>query len=100
MTNTVYSLNQIKERLTPIFVANDVRKAVLFGSYGKGQASAKSDIDLYVDSGLRGLKFVGLLGMITEAIDKNVDLIDVTHVEKGSPVEKAIESTGILIYEK
>jgi predicted nucleotidyltransferase len=100
MTDTVYSLNQIKERLTPIFAANNVRKAVLFGSYGKGQASPKSDIDLYVDSGLRGLKFVGLIGTITEAIDKKVDLIDVTHVESGSPIEKEIESTGILIYEK
>lgn len=100
MTETVYSLNQIRNILTPIFVANNVRKAILFGSYGNGQASAKSDIDLYVDSGLRGLKFVGLLGKITDAVDKNVDLIDVTHVESGSPIEEEIESTGVLIYEK
>jgi predicted nucleotidyltransferase len=86
--------------LTPVFVANNVRKAILFGSYGKGEVSPKSDIDLYVDSGLRGLEFVGLLGKITEAVDKNIDLIDVAHIETGSPIEKEIESTGVLLYEK
>jgi predicted nucleotidyltransferase len=86
--------------LTPIFAANNVRRAVLFGSYGKGDVSPKSDIDLYVDSGLRGLEFVGLLGQITEAVDKNVDLIDASHIEAGSSIEREIESTGVLLYEK
>jgi predicted nucleotidyltransferase len=100
MTETVYSAGQLKTILTPIFLRNNVRRAVLFGSYGRGAASPKSDIDLYVDSGLRGLAFVGLLGEITDAADKNIDLIDVTHIEHGSRIEKEIEETGILIYEK
>jgi len=100
MTDTVYSYAQLKEMLTPVFSHNGVRKAVLFGSYGKGAASSKSDIDLLVDSGLRGLKFVGLLGEIIETVNKDVDLIDVTHIEKGSRIEREIDATGVLLYEK
>jgi predicted nucleotidyltransferase len=99
MTDTIYSLNQIKGILYPIFAMHNVRKAILFGSYGKGVASPKSDIDLFVDSGLRGFDFVGLLGDITDAIEKNVDLIDVTHVEDGSRIEQEIKASGVLIWD-
>jgi predicted nucleotidyltransferase len=86
--------------LTPVFLRNGVRKAVLFGSYGKGVASPKSDIDLFVDSGLRGLDFFGLLDDVVEAVDKRVDLIDVDEVTAGSRIEQEIAATGILLYEK
>ena len=100
MTETVYSIGQLKTMLLPVFKRNGVRKAVLFGSYGKGEASKKSDLDLFVDSGLRGLKFIGLLCEISEVVDKNVDLIDVTHIENGSRIEKEIEETGVVLYEE
>lgn len=51
----VYTIPQLRDILSPIFGKYDIRKAVLFGSYGKGTASSKSDVDLLVDSGLRGL---------------------------------------------
>jgi hypothetical protein len=47
-----------------------------------------------------GLEFVGLLGEISDIVKKNFDLIDITHSEGGSLIEKKIEATGILIYEK
>ena len=100
MRNTIYTVEQLKNLLTPIFVRNDIRKAVLFGSYGKGVASPKSDIDLFVDSGLRGFAYYGLLDDIVSAVDKKVDLIDVTEVIQGSRIEKEIDGSGVLIYEK
>jgi len=53
---------------------------------------------LLVDSGLRGLNFVGLTEYIREALDKEVDVIDVMHVKKDSPVDMEIKKTGVLIY--
>ena len=61
------SIEQIRGRLTPVFEKYGVRRAVLFGSYAKGTATAKSDVDLFVDSGLRGLKFTGFLYDIERA---------------------------------
>ena len=48
----IYTLPQLKRVLTPVFDAYGVRKAILFGSYAKGTATEKSDIDLLVDSRL------------------------------------------------
>jgi len=100
MTDTVYTVGQLKNLLNPVFLRNDVRKAVLFGSYGKGVASPKSDIDLFVDSGLRGWDFYGLLEEVVQAVDKKVDLIDKDDVVNGSRIDREILSSGVLIYEK
>ncbi len=91
---------ELKSRLVPVFDAYGVRRAVLFGSFAKGTATEKSDVDLLVDSGLRGLRFVGLIEAIRRALSLPVDLLDVTHVEKGSPIDREIRSTGVTIYEK
>lgn len=96
MSDAIYTISQLKEKLIPVFVDNRVRRAVLFGSYGKGSATEESDIDLLVDSDLKRLCFVGLI----EAILAAVDVFDITHVEKGSKIDLEIQKTGVLMYEK
>ena len=95
-----YTLPQLKKALMPIFDAYGIRKAVLFGSYAKGTATEKSDIDLLVDSRLRGLRFVGFLDDIQRTVGKRVDLFDVTHIEAGSRIDREIQQTGVTVYEK
>jgi uncharacterized protein len=97
--NRVYSIKDISESLIPIFGSYHIRKAVLFGSYSKGDATENSDIDLLVDSGLKGLRFVGLIEDIRRAVGKKVDVLDVTHIEGNSIIEKEIKDSGVIIYE-
>jgi len=94
----VYDVAEIKERLEPIFRSNRVKKAILFGSYAKGEASPRSDVDILVDSGLRGLDFVGLVEFVREALQKNIEMFDVYYVKKGSKVDREITETGVPIY--
>ena len=96
----VYTLSQLKDVLTPVLGAYGVRSAVLFGSYGKGTADKDSDIDLLVDSGLRGFRFVGLMDDLQRASGKEVDLFDVSHIEKDSRIDREIHRDGVLVYEK
>ena len=96
----VQTINEIKGMLTPIFDAYGVRSAILFGSVAKGTATGKSDIDLLVDSRLKGLRFVGLIEDVRRATQMPVDLLDVSHIESGSPIDREIKSTGVMIYEK
>ena len=79
---------------------NNVKKAVLFGSYVKGLANSESDVDLLLDSGLRGLKFVGLIEDVRSALDKDVDVFDSTHIVEGSRISSEIAKDGVVIYEK
>ena len=95
-----YTLTQLRDRLGPVFRENRVRKAVLFGSYVKGQATADSDVDILVDSGLPGMAFFGLLEDVCSSLDCAVDLIDTRAVIPGSAIARAIERTGLVIYEQ
>ncbi len=99
MIEKVYSQNDIKQRIIPVLENYGVSRAILFGSYGKGEASARSDVDLLVDSGLKGLRFVELVESIREALDdKPVDVFDITHIMPESQVDAEIKETGVLIY--
>ncbi len=94
------SIETIKHDLLPVFNKYSVKRAVLFGSYAKGTADERSDVDIFVDSGLRGLKFFGLLEDVTNALNMPVDLIDSSQVDAGSRVLSEINSTGVLLYGK
>ena len=94
------STEQITARLKPVFEKYGVRRAVLFGSYAKGTATAKSDIDLFVDSGLRGLKFTGFIYDVEQAAGIRTDVLDSADITSGSAVEREIRRTGIVIYAK
>ena len=95
----VYTVSQLRETLAPIFAQYGIRSAVLFGCYGKGTATETSDVDLLVDSGLRGLRFVGLLDDVQRAVGKDVDLFDVAHIQAGSRIDREIRETGVTVYE-
>ncbi|MBQ8953388.1 MAG: nucleotidyltransferase domain-containing protein [Clostridia bacterium] len=97
---SVYTVEQIRSRLKPVFEKNKVRRAVLFGSYSKGLATPASDVDILVDSGLPGLAFFGLLEDVCQSLDCPVDLIDTADVIADSRIEREIKRTGVVIYEQ
>ena len=96
--DAIYSVNELKNTLRPVFEQYGVRRAVLFGSYAKGKASTRSDVDLLVDSGLRGLAFFGLLEGVSSALTVPVDMIDVTQIEKDSEIDREIRKSGVRIF--
>lgn len=98
MSDTVYSVSKIESLLKPVFDAYHIKKAVLFGSYAKGSAAKNSDIDILVDSGLKGLAFFGLLEDVVTTLDKNVDMIDTSQVLPDSLVDREIAKNGVVIY--
>ena len=97
----ILTIERIKERVVPILRKHKISFCYLFGSYAKGCPKATSDIDLLVDSSLKGLRFFALLEDVKEALgEKDVDLFDVTHIEAGSKIQNEINNTGIKIYER
>ena len=101
MYQNIYTPLQIVEAVKQgrnIF--DNIKKAILFGSYAKGFAREQSDIDLLVDSGLKGLAFFGLLEDIVTSLGKNVDLLDVSQLTPDSLVGEEIKKNGVVIYEQ
>ena len=95
------SINDIKEAVS-LIINKEYKDTVdfiyLFGSYAKGYAVEKSDVDLCISTTLSGLKFVGLKNKIQEALHKNVDLIRVDALENNLTLLNEILKDGIKIY--
>ena len=100
MSDIVYSISNIQSLLNPVFKEYNIKKAILFGSYAKGLAAKNSDVDLLVDSGLKGLAFYGLLEDVVTALDKNVDLLDTSQIVPDSLVDKEILKKDIITYQR
>ncbi len=100
MEQKIFSSFEIQQILNPVFSQYNIRKAILFGSYAKGTASERSDVDLFVDSGLKGLSFFGFLEDVVTALNKRVDMLDSSQVKIGSEVDLEIKESGMVIYEQ
>ncbi len=102
MTTRIYTLEDIKKMLNEVLMYTEVEKAILFGSYAKNKPTEQSDIDIIIDSNgkIKGLKYFAIIDMIKEKFNKDVDVIEKTEIDKNSKIEKEIERTGIVVYEK
>jgi len=100
--NNIYQIDELKNKLYPIFENAPVQRAILFGSYAKGQATEQSDIDIVVDGQgrLRGLAFYGVLEDVSNVLSKDVDLMELSEVQKGSPIFNEIMDQGVMLYER
>ncbi len=98
----VYTVDEIKEILFPVFDASPVYSAVLFGSDATGNATEQSDVDIVIDSRgqLLNIHFYGILDEITERLGKAVDLFELSEIRKPSSILEAIEREGICIYDR
>jgi len=97
-----YTVEELRALLFPVFLTYAVYRAVLFGSYSRGEATANSDIDIVVDSRgeLVNIGFYGLLEDLTCKLGKPVDLLELSEIQGGSPIEMAIQREGVMLYEK
>ena len=77
-----------------------IQKVYLFGSYARGEATSKSDIDLRV-LGMSGLSLFDIgyiVAEIEERLNKKVDIISGNNIEP--VVYETIQKDEICIYEK
>ncbi len=102
MKNKIYTAEEIKERLYPVFINYPVYKAVLFGSYAKGIATEKSDVDIVIDSKgeLLNIAFYGVLEDITTALDKKIDLLEISELKRNNGILDFINEEGYVLYEQ
>lgn len=98
MAEKPYTIEEIKAIVTPIAQKYGVKRIYLFGSYARGEAGEKSDIDLRVDKGsLKGMfALCGLYTEIKEALESNVDVLTTGSLE--DDFLHKIQAEEVLLY--
>ncbi|HOC98072.1 MAG TPA: helix-turn-helix domain-containing protein [Bacilli bacterium] len=94
----ILTIEQIKNACFDIFKDYDVEYCYLFGSYAKGDANPKSDIDLLISVNASGLQFFEIVERLREKLKKKIDLLDAKELEKNIPLVEEILKDGVKIY--
>ena len=97
----VLSIEQITSTVRELLeekYSDTVEFCYLFGSYAKGYATDKSDIDLCVSTSLTGIKFVGLAELLRQRLHKKIDLIRLSNLNNNIDLVTEIMKDGIKIY--
>ncbi len=93
------TIEEIRERIYPIAKKYGVKKVYLFGSYARGEATEKSDVDLRIEKG-RIKDFFMLSGFhmdTSEILKKQVDLLSVLPEHKA--FRENLKRDEVMIYE-
>ncbi|MCF0229654.1 MAG: nucleotidyltransferase domain-containing protein [Parasporobacterium sp.] len=96
-THGILSLSDIKSLCGEVFRKHAVDYAYLFGSYAKGKATEKSDVDLLVSTKATGLRFFGLVEELKNALHKNVDVLDLNQLNNKDLINEILKD-GIKIF--
>ena len=93
-----YSILEIKNKILEPARQYGIQKAYLFGSYARGEATIKSDIDICIEKGKIHTLFElsGFCQKLEETLQKKVDLITTTGLKDN--FKEQIKKDMILIY--
>ena len=96
------TINEIKKVVAPLVKDYPIRRVILFGSYARGDATEKSDVDLIIDSGgtIDSGEFFGLIGDIVKKMPTDVDIFELDEIKKPSRIFDSITNEGVVIYEQ
>ena len=94
----VLSIEDITKICERVFAQYDVEYAYLFGSYAKGRATEKSDVDILISTSVTGLAFLGLVEELRVELHKKVDILDKNQLTGNLELTEEILKDGIMIY--
>lgn len=97
--NNVLTLEEIRSLCAPLFARHGVSKAILYGSYSKGEATDHSDVDLLVESEIKDFDPWDLGEELESALEKHVDIFDAKRLREDSPIRLTAMKEGLVLYQ-
>lgn len=94
----IVNVEYIKDKCSPVLDKYRAEYCYLFGSYAKGKATEKSDVDLLISVDIKGIKFFGLVEELRVALHKKVDVLDINQLNNNTDLVKEILRDGVKIY--
>ena len=94
----MYTIQELKDTISPLARTYGVKSVSLFGSYARGTARPDSDVDLKIEKGaLRSLyQLCGFRLAVEDALRVSVDLV--TSESSDRDFLKRIEQEEVLLY--
>ncbi len=94
----VYDIETIREKTVPIAEKYGVKRMSLFGSYARGEADDKSDVDILIDRGkIEGLlQYFGFVHELQRALRCHVDVV--TEGIRDEKFLNAIKQDEVFLY--
>ncbi len=86
MSNTIYTIDKIKDVVKPIANKYNVQSIYLFGSYARGDANENSDLDFLVFGGDK-FKLTNIFALAEDlrmAFQKQVDVFEINEINTDS----------------
>ena len=73
----IYTIEEIKEIVSPIFKKYNIYNVYLFGSYARNEANKESDIDFIIktEGTLTMLQLTRLADELENALEKEIDIV-------------------------
>lgn len=83
MTKKNYSIDELKQVVTPIAKKYCISQVYLFGSFARGDYNDQSDIDIRIEKGaLKGMfALCGFYSDLSEALGRKVDVLTTGSLE-------------------
>ena len=99
-SNFVANVRHIKRVCNEVLSKDypEVQAAYLFGSYARGEATGKSDIDLLIVCPPMGMKFYKIAADLKEQLHKNIDLHTHRQLVNNEQFLENVLKDGIKIY--
>lgn len=96
----IFSIPELKNILTPIFIKYDIVRASVFGSYARGEAAPGSDINLliYITEDFELEDYIGFKSEVENTVGKDIDILEYRCINH--KMEKDILREAVLLYER
>ena len=94
------TLEEIRKKVIPIAKKYKIEKISLYGSYARGEADKKSDLDFLVIGG-KNFKLTLIFSIaeeLREIFNKNVDVFEISEINQDSEFYKKIMNEKVLLF--
>lgn len=93
------SIPRIRECIAPICKKYPIRKAYLFGSYARGNATEKSDVDLHIEGDIKSFFMLGgIYSELSDALGTELDLL--SRLPESEAFKENLKKDEVLLYER
>ena len=93
------SIPMIRECIAPVCKKYPIRRAYLFGSYARGNATEKSDVDLRIEGDIKSFFMLGgIYSELSDALGTELDLL--SRLPDSEAFKENLKKDEVLLYER